>query len=129
MPVFSRYYYKFIVNGQWRHSTSSPAERDDSGNVNNVIVIGDTASVRPSVQQQQKVSASYVYLFPHLVSFNIDLNEYMTLLTCFLFQLTDSYWTTLDAFSFYKNSSHNLIDTFTSASLLKRLKQKELLHI
>ncbi|XP_062010128.1 phosphoglucan phosphatase LSF1, chloroplastic isoform X2 [Rosa rugosa] len=49
-----KYYYKFIVNGQWRHSTSSPAERDDSGNVNNVIVIGDTASVRPSVQQQQK---------------------------------------------------------------------------
>ncbi|KAM5581657.1 hypothetical protein ABKV19_010748 [Rosa sericea] len=49
-----KYYYKFIVNGQWRHSTSSPAERDNSGNVNNVIVIGDTASVRPSVQQQQK---------------------------------------------------------------------------
>lgn len=49
-----KYYYKFIVNGQWRHSTSSPAERDNSGNVNNVIIIGDTASVRPSVQQQQK---------------------------------------------------------------------------
>lgn len=60
--VLSRYYYKFIVNDQWRHSTSSPAERDDSGNVNNVIIIGDTASVRPSVQQQQKVSASYVFL-------------------------------------------------------------------
>ncbi|XP_004306346.1 PREDICTED: phosphoglucan phosphatase LSF1, chloroplastic [Fragaria vesca subsp. vesca] len=49
-----KYYYKFIVNDQWRHSTSSPAERDDSGNVNNVIIIGDTASVRPSVQQQKK---------------------------------------------------------------------------
>lgn len=49
-----KYYYKYITNGQWRHSTSSPAERDDRGNVNNVIVIGDTASVRPSVQPQKK---------------------------------------------------------------------------
>ncbi|BFG26884.1 hypothetical protein CerSpe_131580 [Prunus speciosa] len=49
-----KYYYKFIVNGQWRHSTSSPSERDQSGNVNNIIIIGDTASVRPSVQQQIK---------------------------------------------------------------------------
>ncbi|KAG4938496.1 hypothetical protein AAZX31_16G068500 [Glycine max] len=49
-----KYYYKFIVNGQWKHSTASPAERDDKGNVNNIIVIGETASVRPSVQHQQK---------------------------------------------------------------------------
>ncbi|KAI5430702.1 Phosphoglucan phosphatase lsf1, partial [Lathyrus oleraceus] len=49
-----KYYYKFIVNGQWKHSTSSPAERDESGNVNNIIIIGETASVRPSVQHQQK---------------------------------------------------------------------------
>ncbi|KAM1239269.1 hypothetical protein ACFX2J_044734 [Malus domestica] len=48
------YYYKFIVNGNWRHSTLSPSERDGSGNVNNIIIIGDTASVRPSVQQPQK---------------------------------------------------------------------------
>jgi hypothetical protein len=54
-PFAFRYYYKFIVNGQWKHSTSSPAERDDSGNVNNIIMIGETASVRPSVQHQQKV--------------------------------------------------------------------------
>ncbi|GFS45108.1 like SEX4 1 [Actinidia rufa] len=49
-----RYYYKFIISGQWRHSTSSPTERDESGNVNNLIVIGDIASVRPSIQQQKK---------------------------------------------------------------------------
>ncbi|CAI8612317.1 unnamed protein product [Vicia faba] len=49
-----KYYYKFIVNGQWKHSTSSPSERDESGNVNNIIVIGETACVRPSVQHQQK---------------------------------------------------------------------------
>ncbi|KAM3761449.1 hypothetical protein ACB098_01G269100 [Castanea mollissima] len=49
-----KYYYKFIINGQWRHSTSSPAERDERGNLNNVIVIGDIASVWPSVQQQKK---------------------------------------------------------------------------
>ncbi|OWM71540.1 hypothetical protein CDL15_Pgr005727 [Punica granatum] len=49
-----KYYYKYIVNGQWRHSTASPAERDESGNVNNVILVGDTASVRPLVQQQKK---------------------------------------------------------------------------
>ncbi|BAT84674.1 Phosphoglucan phosphatase [Vigna angularis] len=49
-----KYYYKFIVNGQWKHSTASPAERDDRGNVNNIIVIGETANVRPSIQHQLK---------------------------------------------------------------------------
>ncbi|KAL0450665.1 UNVERIFIED_CONTAM: Phosphoglucan phosphatase LSF1, chloroplastic [Sesamum latifolium] len=49
-----KYYYKYITNGDWRHSTASPTERDDRGNINNVIVIGDTASVKPSVQQQKK---------------------------------------------------------------------------
>ncbi|KAK3011270.1 hypothetical protein RJ639_012015 [Escallonia herrerae] len=48
------YYYKFIVNGQWRHSTASPTERDERGNLNNVIVVGDKASVRPIVLQQRK---------------------------------------------------------------------------
>ncbi|OAY50720.1 hypothetical protein MANES_05G158800v8 [Manihot esculenta] len=50
-----KYYYKYIVNGQWRHSTASPTERDERGNVNNIIMIGDTASVRPSIRQQKKV--------------------------------------------------------------------------
>ncbi|KAH9604324.1 hypothetical protein KSS87_011724 [Heliosperma pusillum] len=49
-----KYYYKYIVNGQWKHSTASPTERDDRGNVNNIIEIGDVASVRPSVRQQKK---------------------------------------------------------------------------
>ncbi|GAA0138705.1 phosphatase [Lithospermum erythrorhizon] len=49
-----KYYYKYIINGQWRHSTSSPTERDESGNLNNVIEIGEVASVRASVQQQKK---------------------------------------------------------------------------
>ncbi|XP_027151102.1 phosphoglucan phosphatase LSF1, chloroplastic [Coffea eugenioides] len=49
-----KYYYKYVVSEQWRHSTSSPTERDERGNVNNVIVIGDIASVRPSAQQQKK---------------------------------------------------------------------------
>lgn len=49
-----KYYYKYVVNGQWRHSTASPTERDERGNVNNVIVIGDVASVRPSAQQPMK---------------------------------------------------------------------------
>ncbi|VFQ91897.1 unnamed protein product [Cuscuta campestris] len=51
-----KYYYKYIINGQWRHSTSSPTERDEKGNINNVIVVGDVASVRPSMQQQKKDS-------------------------------------------------------------------------
>lgn len=51
----SRYYYKFIVNGDWRHSPSSPTERDDRGNLNNILEVGDTASVRPSIQQPKKV--------------------------------------------------------------------------
>ncbi|KAL5539609.1 hypothetical protein UlMin_043756 [Ulmus minor] len=49
-----KYYYKYIVNGQWRHSSASPSERDESGNVNNVIMIGDVASVRPTAEQQKK---------------------------------------------------------------------------
>ncbi|KAI4389094.1 hypothetical protein MLD38_001357 [Melastoma candidum] len=49
-----KYFYKYIINGQWRHSTNSPSERDERGNVNNVIVIGDRASVRPNIQQQKK---------------------------------------------------------------------------
>ncbi|XVF16410.1 hypothetical protein REPUB_Repub10bG0028600 [Reevesia pubescens] len=49
-----KYYYKYIINGNWRHSTSSPTERDESGNLNNVIMIGDVASVRPIIQPQQK---------------------------------------------------------------------------
>ncbi|XP_057983945.1 phosphoglucan phosphatase LSF1, chloroplastic isoform X2 [Malania oleifera] len=48
-----KYYYKFIANGQWRHSTASPTERDERGNINNVIFVGDTASVRPSTEQQK----------------------------------------------------------------------------
>ncbi|XP_044466021.1 phosphoglucan phosphatase LSF1, chloroplastic [Mangifera indica] len=49
-----KYYYKFIINGGWRHSTNSPVERDESGNVNNVITVGDIASVRPSMREQMK---------------------------------------------------------------------------
>ncbi|KAL8247150.1 hypothetical protein R6Q59_008366 [Mikania micrantha] len=49
-----KYYYKFIVNGDWRHSTSSPTERDDRGNLNNILEIGGTANVRPSIQQPRK---------------------------------------------------------------------------
>ncbi|KAL8475476.1 hypothetical protein ACS0TY_028219 [Phlomoides rotata] len=50
-----KYYYKYITNGNWRHSSTSPTERDESGNLNNVIIVGDTASVNPTVQQQKKV--------------------------------------------------------------------------
>ncbi|CAM8927631.1 unnamed protein product [Rhodiola kirilowii] len=49
-----KYYYKFITNGQWKHSSASPTERDERGNLNNVIVIGDTASVQPSINQPKK---------------------------------------------------------------------------
>ncbi|XP_066327214.1 phosphoglucan phosphatase LSF1, chloroplastic-like [Miscanthus floridulus] len=46
-----KYYYKFIVGGQWRHSTSLPTETDEHGNVNNVIRVGDIARIRPSPSQ------------------------------------------------------------------------------
>ncbi|XP_038702732.1 phosphoglucan phosphatase LSF1, chloroplastic-like isoform X2 [Tripterygium wilfordii] len=49
-----KYYYKYIINGQWRHSISSPTERDEGGNVNNILIVGDVANVRPFVQQQKK---------------------------------------------------------------------------
>ncbi|KAL8153883.1 hypothetical protein V2J09_011643 [Rumex salicifolius] len=49
-----KYYYKYIVNGQWKHSNTSPTERDERGNTNNIIIIGDTANVRPSLQHPKK---------------------------------------------------------------------------
>lgn len=49
-----KYLYKYIISGNWRHSTTSPTERDERGNLNNVIVVGDVASVRPSIKQQKK---------------------------------------------------------------------------
>ncbi|KAE9449128.1 hypothetical protein C3L33_18966, partial [Rhododendron williamsianum] len=66
-----KYYYKFITNGQWRHSTASPTERDDSGNVNNLIVVGNTASVRPSIQQQKKANhlSSLLTILFHIAMF------------------------------------------------------------
>lgn len=43
-----KYSYKFIIGGQWKHSTSLPTERDEHGNVNNVIRVGDVARIRPT---------------------------------------------------------------------------------
>ncbi|KAK9084388.1 hypothetical protein Scep_030859 [Stephania cephalantha] len=57
VPLIRLYQYKFIINGQWRHSTVSPTETDESGNINNVIILGSKASVRPSFQPQPKDSA------------------------------------------------------------------------
>ncbi|XP_068636610.1 phosphoglucan phosphatase LSF1, chloroplastic-like [Aristolochia californica] len=50
-----KYYYKFIVGGQWRHSTSLPAETDERGNTNNVIRVGDIARIRSSVPTHQQI--------------------------------------------------------------------------
>lgn len=35
------YHYRFIVDGQWRHATDLPSERDDTGNVFNVLDLQD----------------------------------------------------------------------------------------
>ncbi|KAM0904555.1 hypothetical protein ACQ4PT_017085 [Festuca glaucescens] len=48
-----KYYYKFIVGGNWRHSTSLPSETDEHGNVNNVIRVGDIARILPAPSQLQ----------------------------------------------------------------------------
>ncbi|KAM0938120.1 putative Dual specificity protein phosphatase [Dioscorea sansibarensis] len=48
-----KYNYKFIVAGQWRHSTALPTERDERGNVNNVIRVGGIASIRPGPSHLQ----------------------------------------------------------------------------
>lgn len=48
-----KYYYKFIVGGQWRHSSTLPTETDERGNVNNVIRVGDVARIRPTPRQLQ----------------------------------------------------------------------------
>ncbi|XP_074585789.1 phosphoglucan phosphatase LSF1, chloroplastic [Curcuma longa] len=48
-----KYHYKFIVNGQWRHSTALPVESDERGNVNNVIRVGDVARIRPAPSHLQ----------------------------------------------------------------------------
>ncbi|KAI0516191.1 hypothetical protein KFK09_008863 [Dendrobium nobile] len=55
-----KYKYKFIIGGQWRHSTSLPTERDEHGNVNNVIRIGDVARIRPTPNELQIKDPSVV---------------------------------------------------------------------
>ncbi|MQM13484.1 hypothetical protein Taro_046410 [Colocasia esculenta] len=50
-----KYSYKFIVGGQWRHSASLPTESDQSGNINNVIRVGDTARIRSFGPTQQYI--------------------------------------------------------------------------
>ncbi|CAN6809271.1 unnamed protein product [Brassica oleracea] len=47
-------YILLQVNSDWRHSTTSPTERDDRGNTNNIIVVGDVANVMPNIQQPRK---------------------------------------------------------------------------
>ncbi|VAH23714.1 unnamed protein product [Triticum turgidum subsp. durum] len=55
-----KYYYKFIVGGNWRHSSSLPSETDEHGNVNNVIRVGDIARIRPAPSQLQIKDPSVV---------------------------------------------------------------------
>ncbi|XVF14100.1 hypothetical protein REPUB_Repub09cG0028100 [Reevesia pubescens] len=43
-----------LLMGTGGTQTSSPTEKDENWNINNVIMIGDTASVRPKIQPQQK---------------------------------------------------------------------------
>ncbi|VAH23715.1 unnamed protein product [Triticum turgidum subsp. durum] len=59
-PYWFRYYYKFIVGGNWRHSSSLPSETDEHGNVNNVIRVGDIARIRPAPSQLQIKDPSVV---------------------------------------------------------------------
>ncbi|CAI0455195.1 unnamed protein product, partial [Linum tenue] len=49
-----KYYYKYIINGDWRHSNYSPTERDESGNLNNILVLSEPASIKHTVHQNQK---------------------------------------------------------------------------
>ncbi|KAH7280317.1 hypothetical protein KP509_37G061000 [Ceratopteris richardii] len=53
-----KYYYKFIVGGQWRHSHSLPTEVDKWGNVNNVIHIGGVATTNFNVPHRPHPKAS-----------------------------------------------------------------------
>lgn len=66
-PSIPRYSYKFIVGGQWRHSTSLPTESDQGGNINNVIRIGDTARIRFFGTAQQHIKVSIVPLAFHFL--------------------------------------------------------------
>lgn len=52
-----KYYYKFIVGGQWRHSNSLPTEVDRWGNVNNVVHIGDVAMTNFNAPARPNIKA------------------------------------------------------------------------
>lgn len=52
-----KYYYKFIVGGQWRHSHSLPTEVDRWGNVNNVIDIGAVATTKFNAPARSNIKA------------------------------------------------------------------------
>ncbi|KAL6547766.1 hypothetical protein OROHE_009471 [Orobanche hederae] len=51
-----RYCYEYIINGNWRYSTSSRTVIDEHGNVNNVIVVGDVASDSAVVKVIERIS-------------------------------------------------------------------------
>lgn len=52
-----KYYYKFIVGGQWRHSHNLPTEVDRTGNVNNVIYVGDVATTNFNTPARPNIKA------------------------------------------------------------------------
>lgn len=130
-----RYYYKFIINGDWRHSTASPTERDQSGNLNNVIVVGDVASVRPIIQPQKKVQ-KIQNLYNSLKFVNLNFRPELIInsrasplimknipnlkvpTSCLLLQCLISYKTQLLFLIFRSSTSHGFL-THQDANIVK----------
>jgi len=46
--------YKFIVDGEWLHDPSRPSQKDEKGNVNNVILVGEHGVIRPEEGEEQQ---------------------------------------------------------------------------
>jgi hypothetical protein len=57
--------YKFIVGGHWRHSHNLPVDKDQWGNTNNVIQIGNvaTSSFNNPYTSHIKVDSQLLYTF------------------------------------------------------------------
>jgi len=70
--------YKFIVDGEWRHSPSLPVERDEHGNMNNMIEVKphisefDRPDPLPGIQRPTSPFESYDFSMPAPEEYAID---------------------------------------------------------
>ncbi|KAA8499601.1 SNF1-related protein kinase regulatory subunit beta-2 [Porphyridium purpureum] len=73
-----RFQYKFIVDGEWRHCASQPTERDEHGNVNNMVEVRphvsefDLPDIQTGLRRPPSPIESYDFSMPAPEEYAID---------------------------------------------------------